>query len=251
MEYQIKDLAEMAGVTTRTLRFYEEAGLLFPDHINRSGYRIYTSKQADRLQEILFYKELGLSLEKIKYSVANEKSEMVNVLKQHRKMLIDKKSQLDILIANVEKTIALKEGKSSMSDQEKFEGFKKKIIKENEEKYGNEVREKYGIESLEKANRKIMDMSEEKLAQVEMMNKELNSTLREAFLSNDPTGTLAQKACQLHKDWLLNYWSDYSKEAHLGLVQMYVDDERFTAYYDRIAPGCALFLRDAMKIFLK
>ena len=251
MEYQIKYLAGMAGVTTRTLRFYEEEGLLLPDHINRSGYRVYASKQVDRLQQILFYKELGFSLEKIKSLILEDKLERVNELKQHHLMLLDKMKQLEILIANVEKTIALKEGKSSMSDEERFEGFKKKIIKENEEKYGNEVREKYGIESLEKSNRKIMDMSMEKLADVERMNRDLNSTLKAAFLSNDPAGALAQKACQLHKDWLLNYWSDYSKEAHLGLVQMYVDDERFTEYYDGIAPGCAVFLRDAMKIFLK
>ncbi|MEI8215930.1 MAG: MerR family transcriptional regulator [Eubacteriales bacterium] len=251
MEYQIKYLAGMAGVTTRTLRFYEEEGLLLPDHINRSGYRVYASKQVDRLQQILFYKELGFSLEKIKSLILEDKLERVNELKQHHLMLLDKMKQLEILIANVEKTIALKEGKSSMSDEERFEGFKKKIIKENEEKYGNEVREKYGIESLEKSNRKIMDMSMEKLANVERMNRDLNSTLKAAFLSNDPAGALAQKACQLHKDWLLNYWSDYSKEAHLGLVQMYVDDERFTEYYDGIAPGCAVFLRDAMKIFLK
>ena len=241
----------MAGVTTRTLRFYEEAGLLLPDRINNSGYRVYTSKQVDRLQQILFYKELGFSLEKIKSLILDDKIERVNELKQHHKMLLERKKQLEILIANVEKTIAAKEGKSIMSDHEKFEGFKKKIIKDNEEKYGNEVREKHGSASLEKSNRKIMNMSEEKLANVEKMNKELNSTLKAALLSNDPAGDLAQKACQLHKDWLLNYWSEYSKEAHLGLVQMYVDDERFTAYYDGIAPGCALFLRDAMKIFLK
>ncbi len=67
--------------------------------------------------------------------------------------------------------------------------------------------------------------------------------------SGDPDGELAQKACALHKEWLLNFWPQYSQEAHMGLAQMYVDDPRFTVYYDKIAPGCAVFLRDAMRIF--
>ena len=70
-----------------------------------------------------------------------------------------------------------------------------------------------------------------------------------AFEYGDSSSELAQKACELHKNWLLNYWEHYSKEAHMRLVQMYVDDERFTAYYDKIAPGAAVFLRDAMRIY--
>jgi len=65
----------------------------------------------------------------------------------------------------------------------------------------------------------------------------------------DPSSELAQKACEIHKKWLCYFWDSYSKEAHLGVTQMYVDDPRFTEYYDKIVPGCAVFLRDAVNIY--
>lgn len=77
----------------------------------------------------------------------------------------------------------------------------------------------------------------------------MNEAIKLAFENGDPASELAQKACELHKQWLLNYWNDYSKEAHMALTQMYVDDERFKAYYDKIKLGCAVFLRDAMRIY--
>lgn len=92
-------------------------------------------------------------------------------------------------------------------------------------------------------------MTEEEYAALEKLTNELNETIKMAFETGDPSSELAQKACELHKQWLLYFWSSYSKEAHMALVQMYVDDERFTAYYDKIASGCAVFLRDAMRIY--
>lgn len=136
-----------------------------------------------------------------------------------------------------------------MSDKEKFEGFKKKMIEENEEKYGKEVRQNFGDEVIDISNQKIKNMSEEQYSLVQKLSVQVNEAIKVAFEQGDPSSELAQKACDLHKKWLLNYWEHYSKEAHMGLVQMYVDDERFTAYYDKIAPGCATFLRDAMRIF--
>jgi membrane-associated HD superfamily phosphohydrolase len=136
-----------------------------------------------------------------------------------------------------------------MSDKEKFEGLKEKLINENDKKYGKEIREKYGEETVNLSYQKMKNMTEEQYAEIEKLTNQLNEAIREAFEEGNPTGELAQKACELHKQWLMSYWSQYSKEAHMGLVQMYVDDERFTKYYDKIAPGCAVFLRDSMKIF--
>ena len=81
------------------------------------------------------------------------------------------------------------------------------------------------------------------------LTDELSLAIKTAFEEWDPAGILSQKACGLHKKWLMYFWDSYSKEAHMALVQGYVDDPRFTAYYDKIAPGCAVFLRDAMRIF--
>jgi hypothetical protein len=75
------------------------------------------------------------------------------------------------------------------------------------------------------------------------------NTLNEAFKTGDPAGELAQKAADLHRQWLCCFWDSYTKEAHAGVAQMYVDDERFTAYYDKAQPGTAKFLRDAVLIY--
>lgn len=136
-----------------------------------------------------------------------------------------------------------------MSDQEKFEGFKKKMIDENERKYGKEIREKYGEDTVNQSNAKLMNMSQEDYEAVTKLEAEVREALAEAFATGDPAGELAQKAAELHKRWLTYYWTEYSKEAHAGLAQMYVEDERFTAYYDKEQPGMAAFLRDAVHIY--
>lgn len=249
MEYTVQKLASMAGISSRTLRYYDEIGILKPARINSSGYRIYGQKEVDRLQQILFYRELGVDLESIKNIVTSPSFDGAKALKEHRAKLLERRKQLDLLIANVDKTIALSERRISMSNKEKFEGFKKKMIDENEEKYGKEIREKYGEDTVNKSNAKMMNMTEEEYAEFERLSLAVNETLKEAFATGDPAGELAQKAADLHKQWLCYTWPQYSKEAHAGLAQMYVDDERFTAYYDKEQPGTAEFLRDAIFIY--
>ncbi|MDQ1004989.1 DNA-binding transcriptional MerR regulator [Neobacillus niacini] len=249
MEYTIQKLASLAGVSTRTLRYYDEIGILKPARINSSGYRIYGQEEVNTLQQILFYRELGVGLDSIKGIVTAPSFDGAKALREHREKLLEKREQLDILIANVNKTIALTEGRITMSNKEKFEGFKKKMIEDNEKKYGKEIRDKYGKESVEASNAKVMNMTEEQYQEVTALAEQIHTTLAEAFKTGDPAGELAQKAAHLHKQWLTYYWKDYSKEAHAGLAQMYVDDERFTAYYDKEQPGTAVFLRDAIHIY--
>lgn len=249
MEYTVQKLGRLAGISTRTLRFYDEIGILKPARINSSGYRIYGHEEVDRLQQILFYRELGISLDRIKEIVTDPTFNGAKALKEHREQLLDKRKQLDMLIANVEKSIALSEGSITMTDKEKFEGFKQRMIEDNEQKYGKEIREKYGENTVDKSNKKLMNMTQEQHEGVTSLSSELMSMLSEAFKTGDPAGELAQKAAELHKQWLMHYWNDYSKEAHAGLAQMYVDDERFTAYYDKDQPGTAAFLRDAIQIY--
>jgi len=249
MEYTVQKLGKLAGVSTRTLRYYDEIEILRPARINSSGYRIYGEKEVDRLQQILFYRELGVSLVSIKEIVTAPSFNAANALIEHREKLLEKRNQLDTLIANVDKTIAITGGIIKMSDKEKFQGFKKKIIDDNEKKYGSEIREKYGKDTIEKSNAKVMNMTEQQYEEVTKLEKQVMITLAEAFKNGDPASVIAQEAADLHKQWLTFYWSEYSKEAHAGIAQMYVDDERFTAYYDKEQPGMAAFLRDAVFIY--
>jgi DNA-binding transcriptional MerR regulator len=249
MEYTVQKLGSLAGISTRTLRYYDEIGILTPARISSSGYRIYGQKEVDRLQQILFYRELGVSLDSIKDIVSAPSFDGANALMEHREKLLEKREQLDVLIANVDKTIALTEGRIKMSNKEKFEGFKQKMVDENEKKYGKEIREKYGKDTVEKSNARVMNMTQEQHDEVTALSNQLTETLGQAFATGDPAGELAQKAADLHKKWLTYFWNEYSKEAHAGLAQMYVDDARFTAHYDEKQPGTAAFLRDAILIY--
>lgn len=249
MEYTVQKLAQLAGVSTRTLRYYDEIGILKPARINSSGYRIYGQVEVDHLQQILFYRELGIGLESIKDIVLAPSFDKAEALREHREKLLEKREQLDVLISNVDKTIAQNEGRIVMSDKEKFEGFKQKLVDDNEAKYGKEIREKYGEDTVNKSNQKVKGMTQEEYDEVTKLTVEVKETLYEAFKTGDPAGELAQKAADLHRQWLCYYWDSYSKEAHAGVAQMYVDDPRFTAYYDEKQPGAAEFLRDAVFIY--
>ncbi|HEY5537900.1 MAG TPA: MerR family transcriptional regulator [Acetobacterium sp.] len=249
MEYTIQKLAQMAGVSTRTLRYYDELDILKPARINSSGYRIYCQAEIDQLQQILFYRELGVSLESIKEIVTSSSYNPAQALREHHEKLLEKRKLLDSLILNVQKTIARTEGRITMTDKEKFEGLKKKTIDENEAKYGKEIRKKYGHETVNQSNQKVMGMSQEQHDEVTRLATEVMETLQAAFETGDPAGELAQKTADLHRQWLCYYWDSYSKKAHAGLAQMYVDDPRFTAYYDEKKPGTAVFLRDVIQIY--
>lgn len=249
MEYSINSLAKLAGVSVRTLHYYDEIELLSPRRISSNGYRIYGAKEVDSLQQILFYRELGLPLEEISHIMHAKDYDAAAALSIHLTSLISKRDRLDLVIANVEKTISAKKGEITMTDTEKFEGFKKNLIDENEQKYGKEIRASFGDQAVDDSNAKLMGLTPEKYAELEELSLQINQTLKLALEQGDPDEELARKVCEMHKKWLSFYWKDYSKEAHRGLAQAYVDDSRFRKYYDDIAPGCAEFLRDAIMIY--
>ena len=138
-----------------------------------------------------------------------------------------------------------------MSDQEKFIGFKEKLIKENEEKYGQEVREKYGDDAVDASNAKLMGLTEDKYAEMQKLAEEIIASLVKAVGKERPEGPEGQRIAELHRKWLSFTWPNYSKAAHAGLAEMYVADERFTAYYDQHKKGAAQFLRDAITAYAK
>ncbi len=250
MEYTIQKLGELAGVSTRTLRYYDEIDLLKPAYFTTSGYRIYGSKEVNRLQQILFYRELGVSLDSIKNILDSTDFDSTVALKEHHQRLLEKRAQIDKLIHNVERTILKVERGIPMSDKEKFEGFKEKLIEENEKQYGEEIREKYSDQEVNASNAKLKNMSKEQYEEITTLEEAIIEQLKTAIEAGDPAGEAGQKAAALHKEWISFYWNSYSKEAHVGVAHMYVTDERFTNYYDsRAGSGAAAFLRDAILVY--
>jgi DNA-binding transcriptional MerR regulator len=249
MEYTINKLSKMSGVSTRTLRYYDEINLLKPLRVAESKYRIYGQEQVDTLQQILFYREFDFSLEDIKVMLSASDFDRGRAFTEHLSMLQNKRARLDTLILNVTKSITAMKGEITMSNQEKFEGFKQALIDENEQKYGEEIREKYGDAVVDESNANLKGLTQEQYDESERLLAEFEITLKAAFATGDPAGESAQQACDLHKQWLMVFYPKYSKEYHLGLAEMYVADERFKANYEKLAVGCTEFLRDAINIY--
>ena len=247
MEYKIQELADLAGISSRTLRYYDRIGLLKPGRVHSNGYRVYGGAEVDLLQQILLYREMDVPLEEISKILHAPNFDRKVALQNHLRALSDHRDRLNLLIETVQKTISAEKGGILMKDHAKFEGMKKNMIEENEKKYGKETRAHFGDKVVNESNAKLMGLTQKQFEDHETLTTLLNQTLVRALEEGDPGSPLAQKACELHKQWLGSFWSEYSKEAHLGLVQMYVDDSRFKAYYDAIAPGTAEFLLEAMK----
>lgn len=250
MEYTVKQLGDLAGISARTLRYYDQIDLLKPAFINEAGYRIYGRCEVNRLQQILFYRELGVSLQQIKEIIQAPDFQELTALLEHRNQLLSKRKQLDALIRNVEQTIAEKRGERRMSDKDKFAGFKRSLIDRNEKEHGEEIREKYGDAVIDASNAKLMGLSTAEYTKAEDLASEILRLLAQA-VGEDPAGSAGQKIADLHRQWLSFYWPAYSKEAHAGLAEMYVADERFTRYYNQHKAGAAQFLRDAIVAYAK
>ncbi|ACD22527.1 MerR family transcriptional regulator [Clostridium botulinum] len=251
MDYTIKELSKIAGVSSRTLRYYDEIDLLKPCRVNSSGYRIYSGNEVDLLQQILFYRELDLPLNKIKEIISKDNFDYKKALYEHKENIIRKQQRFKIILENIEKTIETIEGEQIMKDEEKFIGFKEELVKENDKKYGKELRKKYGEEVIEKSNENLLKLSKEEFYEVEKIGKEINEKLNEALKIGDSTSEIAMEVVRLHKKWL-SYYGNYSKEAHIELGEMYVYDERFNKFYtENVGCGAAEFLKDAIIEFYK
>ncbi|MGN4123966.1 MerR family transcriptional regulator [Lysinibacillus sphaericus] len=250
MEYSIQELAKLSGVSTRTLRYYDEIDLLKPARTNEAGYRFYGENEVDVLQQILFYRALDMKLATIQEIIQAPDFQPIVALETHRMALLQRKEQLGKLLQTVEKTIESLEEERPMTNEEKFNGFKEKLIEDNEKQYGEEIRAKYGNDTIEASNSKLKNMTEEQFTAMQQLEQQLFERLKEAMKVGDTKNDVAMEVAELHKRWLSFSWSQYSQEAHVGLAQMYVADERFTAYYDeRVTPGATQFLHDAIMVY--
>ncbi len=252
LEYSIHELSRLSGVSARTLRWYDEIGLLKPGRVAESGYRYYSPAQVNRLQDILFYRALGVKLSHIRECIDTPSFNRLDALRGHLETLQGQKSQLENLIQLVQHTISCEERKEAMKDEEKFIAFKQKTVKKNEAVYGKEARRKYGDAAVEKSNSEILGMTPEEYAQWNELNDELRRRLEAAVREQlDPTSKEGRAIFELHHRWLRMTDKNLTAARHKGITELYVMDERFTAYYDRNIPGCAKFLRDAVAVWGK
>ena len=235
---KVKEVADLVGISVRTLHHYDEIGLLSPKKANEAGYRIYSEKDLETLQQILFFKELGFPLKKIKEILESPSFDRLEALELQRKMLYEKRKRLDQMIGTIEKTIKHVKGEIQMTNEEKFEGFDF-----SHNPYEQEAREKWGDEAVDKANEKAKSMTS---FEKEKFNEIFRSLAQIRHLAPD-----SKEAQEGIEEWYhyLNKFGDYSLETFKNLGQMYVDDERFTKNIDQFGEGLAKFMCEAMGVY--
>lgn len=252
MEYSIQELSRLSGVTTRTLRWYDQIGLLKPSRVAESGYRYYGRAEVDRLQDILYYRALGVELARIKECLDDPSFDRLAALRNHLTTLEAEQERLEQLIRSVKDTIGAEERNEIMNDEQKFEAFKQRAVAHNEKVYGAETRAKYGDQEVDEANAAVMNLTREQYQEWTDLGREIQERLEAAVQSGvSPESEAGKEITALHRQWLTITGNRYDPARHRGIAELYVADERFTSYYDKRLPGCARFLRDAVTYWVK
>jgi DNA-binding transcriptional MerR regulator len=239
---KIKEVADLTGISVRTLHYYDEIGLLQPEQTTSAGYRIYKEDNLDPLQQILLFREMGLPLSKIKEILRDPAYNRTEVLQMHRQYLLEKRNRIDQMIDTVERTIRYTRGEMTMTNKEKFQGFDF-----SHNPHEAEARKRWGDQIVDEANRKISMLGTDER---QVLSGQYNSIFHKlaAIRHLDPASDEAQAGIGEWYD-LLNAMGSYSPEAFRGLGQMYVDDERFTQNIDKFGDGLARFMCYAMACF--
>lgn len=251
--YTAKQMADLSGVSVRTLHYYEEINLLVPAR-EHNGYRTYSHEDARRLQQILLYRMCGIELRTIAQIIDASNFNANLALEEHLLTLFAKRKELDKLIETVQKTVASMKGETQMNDAELFEGLKKKAVEENEHRYGAEARKRYGDKAVDAANDKLLSMDKTEWGDKNELEEQIKVKLAEALISGEPESTEARELCMMHEQWIRMHWGvdAYSKDAHLGLARGYLQNPEFIRYYDDAAgPGATEFLVRALELHLQ
>ena len=259
MGYTAHELAQLSGVSVRTLHYYEEQGLLHPTRRD-NGYRDYGVEEVQRLQQILLYRRASLPLATIRSILDQGSTAQLAALRTQLDHLRAQHEQLGSLITMVEQLIhetehpLQPEGISPMNsrDAQRFEALKQQAIQENEATYGAEARTRYGDEAVDASNERIAAMTQNQWNTAQDQAERIGELITQLADAPDRDSALrssaARELCALHRAWLMNYWAPamYTPATHRALAQGYVDDPRFCAYYEAYAPGGAALLRDAI-----
>ena len=219
--YTIGQLSKLAGVSTRTLRYYEDQGLLASAR-DKNGYRRYSSRDAKKLAQIISMRSCGLPLSVIKEIYGGSEVNLHNSLVKHL---------------------------SHLRQQEAFEQIKAHEIEEFEETYGEEARERYGADAIEASTARLLNMSHEEWDTKTMLEESIKEQLCQAMATRDTSSEEAQELVRMHQKWIRLHWGErYSKEAYRRLAEGYLSDPRFVEYYDKSAGvGATEFLVKAIR----
>lgn len=243
MAYTIKEIADLAGVTTRTLRYYDEIGLLEPADTGDNGYRYYDQGSLLRLQQILFFRELDVPLKDIHLIMSRPDFSLLRALEEHRASLENRAKRLGKLIDTVDRTIETIKGDQIMTAKDYFEGF-------DETQYEEETRQRWGnTPQYAQSQKKWASYSKEQKDAIKVEGGRL--TIR--MVSDDPNASPddpdVQAAIGEYHAYINKYFYTCDVEFLRNLADMWVEDPRFAINYERVREGGAEFVRQAVHIF--
>jgi len=243
MGYTVSRLADMAGVSVRTLHYYDEIGLLQPQERTEAGYRLYGGDDLLRLQQILFFRELDVPLADIRLILDDPGFDPLVALHEHRRALVRRAARIDRLLQTVDNTLSKlmeQDMDDKVTDAELYAGF----TDEQRERYDREVREKYDPEIVAESNRRVRNMSKAQWAALQREGEEIRTAL--ALLMDREADDPEVQALIARHYAMMNQFYPVSAEMYRGLGQLYVTNDEFRAFYDQVRPGLADFLLPAM-----
>lgn len=240
---KVKEVAELVGVSIRTLHHYDQVGLLTPKGTTDSGYRLYSEENLEKLQQILFFKELDFSLKEIKSIINSPSFNRQEALILQRKMLLEKRNRVDKMIETIDKTIKHMTGEVQITNEERFEGINFRL-----HQYEKEARKRWGDQSVNKINAKLESMTKD---EHNSLSEKWDMFFYKLALLRDqsPESQEVQATIKEWYDFLNENFSKYSLDAFYGLGQLYINDERFTKNIDQYGEGLAKLMSEAMKVF--
>ncbi|NMA81032.1 MAG: MerR family transcriptional regulator [Jeotgalicoccus halophilus] len=234
-----KELADIAGISVRTLHYYDTIGLLSPEIDRENGYRNYSDQDVSTLQQILFFRQLNFKLTQIKDILNSPKYHQTEALLEQKDIILKEQTRLNNILKLIDKTIQAERGEITMTNEEKFSG-----VDFSHNPYEQEAREKWGDEKVEQANQNLKKMGTK---EAEREFDEIYTQLAD-LRHLDPESDAAQQEIGKWYDFL-NKVGEYTPEMFKNLGEMYTADERFTKNIDKYGDGLAEFMKEAMTVY--
>jgi DNA-binding transcriptional MerR regulator len=247
MKYQVKKVAEISGVSVRTLHLYDELGLLKPAGRGANGYRYYEKSQLLVLQQILLYRELGFELKQIKRIVCKPSFDRISALISHRRILQQNLARTKKLIVTVDKTIDYLKGTNSMSNQELFAGFSPEV----QAKHEQEIVERFGERAKEHIAQSKARVKNWTKADWEKSAKAFAGICQDLvkWMNQGATADSAevQKVIRHHYEWLNQFWTP-NRESYAGHGQ-FIADSKLRHAFEEHHPKLPEFVREAIGVY--
>lgn len=242
--FTVKQLAQLAGVTPRTLHHYDEIGLLRPTKVAANGYRYYDEQALLRLQQILFYRELDLDLPKIKKILDDKKFDLVSALQSHHSMLEQEVQRLQTLIKTVDATIMHLTGEIKMSQKKIFEGFSQ----EQQEEYENQAAQQWGEEGVKQTVKRWNSYTDAERKSI----MEEGEAVYQQMVSEMPRGPEAPEVQATLRRWHqhLRYFYEPTFDVLRGLGNAYNEHPDFNATFTAMHPDLPAFLQQAINFYV-